>query len=246
MEAIKPGERRLLSYATDLGLIVDSKLDSGRERVTRTRIYRGTLTTTSELREKKTYIVRNEDTTVRTLVIEHPARPEWKLAEDAPNPDEKAVGLYRFRLNVEPKTTEKLLIKETKPLYIEYSLSSITDDQIWSLLLQKSISPEIEKALRSIVAQKNVVADFDAKIKAQQKTIEQIFTDQGRLRENMKALKGSAEEKALLQRYAKQLDDEETQLDALRKKKLDTEAEQQSANGALQKMIQGLQMDVIL
>jgi hypothetical protein len=246
MEAIKPGERRLLSFATDLGLLVDTKLDSGRERVTRTRIYRGTMTTTSELREKKIYIVRNEDTTVRTLVIEHPARPGWKLAEDAPKPEEKAVGLYRFRLNVEPKTTEKLLINEAKPLYTQYSLSSITDDQIWSFLLQKSINADIEKALRSIVAQKKVVADLDAKIKGQQKTIDQIFTDQGRLRENMKALKGSAEEKALLQRYTKQLDDEETQLDALRKKKQDTEAEQQSTEGALQKMIQELQLDVTL
>jgi hypothetical protein len=246
MEAIKPGERRLLSYATDLGLLLDTKLDSGRERVTRTRIYRGTMTTTSEVREKKTYIVRNEDTTARTLVIEHPARPEWKLAEDAPKPEEKAVGLYRFRVSVEPKKTEKLVINEAKPLYTQYSLSSITDDQIGSLLLQKSINPDIEKALRSIVAQKNVVADFDARIKAQQKTSEQIFTDQGRLRENMKALKGSAEEKALLQRYTRQLDEEETQLDTLKKKKQDTEAELQVANGALQKMIQELQMDVIL
>jgi hypothetical protein len=246
MEAIKPGERRLLSYATDLGLIVDAKLDSGRERVTRARIYRGTMTTTSELREKRTYTVRNEDTMARTLVIEHPARPEWKLAQDAPKPEEKAVGLYRFRLNVEPKTTEKLVINEAEPVSTQYSLSSITDDQIWSFLLQKSINPEIEKALRAIVAQKNVVTNFDGTIKTEQKTIDQIFADQARLRENMKALKGSVEEKTLLQRYTRQLDDEETQLDALRKKKQDTEAEQQLANAALQKMIQELQMDVTL
>jgi len=246
MEAIKPGERRLLSYATDLGLLIDAKLDSGRERVTRTRIYRGTMTTTSELREKRTYTVRNEDTTSRTLVIEHPARPEWRLAQDAPKPEEKAVGLYRFRLNVEPKTTEKLVVNEGEPVSTQYSLSGITDDQIWSFLLQNSINPEIEKALRTIVAQKNVVASVDATIKGQQKTIDQIFADQARLRENMKALKGSAEEKILLQRYTKQLDDEETQLDALRKKKQEIEAEQQSANTALQKMIQELRMDVTL
>ncbi len=246
MEAIKPGERRLLSYATDLGLLVDAKLDSGRERVTRVRIYRGTMTTTSEVREKKSYTVRNEDTTARILVIEHPARPEWKLGEDTPKPEEKALGLYRFRLSVEPKKTEKLVVNEAKPLNTQYSVSNVTDDQIGSFLMQRSINPDIEKALRAIVAQKNVVADFDAKIKAQQKTIDQIFTDQGRLRENMKALKGSAEEKALLQRYTKQLDEEETQLDALRRKKQDTEAEQQLANGALQKMIQELQMDVTL
>ena len=245
-EAIKPGERRLLSYATDLGLLVDAKQESGRERVTRVRINRGALTTTSEEREKKTYIVRNEDTTPRELVIEHAARPEWKLAEDGPKPEEKASGLYRFRLNIEPKKTERLVVNEAKPLYTQYALNSVTDEQIEFFLRQKSINPEIEKALRGIVSQKKVVADFDAMIKVQQKSIDQIFTDQGRLRENMKALKGSAEEKTLLQRYTKQLDEEETQLETLRKGKQVTETEQQLANAVLQKMIQELQLDVTI
>jgi hypothetical protein len=246
VEAIKPGERRLLSYATDLGLLVDTKLESARERVTRVRIYRGTMTTTSEDREKKTYIVRNEDTTPRMLVIEHPARPEWKLHEDGSEPEEKASGLYRFRLNVEPKKTERLVVSEAKPLYSQYELNAVTNDVIELLVRQKSINPDIEKALRAITAQKKVVADFDAAIKDQQKAIDQIFTDQGRLRENMKALKGSAEEKTLLQRYTRQLDEEESQLDALRKTKQDTEAQQKLANGVLYNMILELQMDVAL
>ena len=246
VEAIKPGERRLLSYATDLGLLVDAKLESARERVTRVRIYRGTMTTTSEDREKKTYIVRNEDTTPRTLVIEHPARPEWKLHEDGSKPEEKASGLYRFRLNVEPKKTERLVVNEAKPLYSQYELNVITNDLIELLVRQKSINPDIEKALLAITAQKKVVADFDAAIKDQQRASDQIFADQGRLRENMKALKGSAEEKTLLQRYTRQLDEEETQLDALRKTKQNTEAQQKLANGVLYNMILELQMDVAL
>jgi len=246
VEAIKPSERRLLSYATDLGLLVDTKLESAKERVTRVWINRGTMTTTSEDREKKTYIVRNEDTTPRMLVIEHPVRQEWKLAEDSPKPEEKASGLYRFRLSLEPKKTERLVINEAKPLYTQYALNGITDDQIGAFLLQKSINADIEKALRSITAQKNLVADFDAKMKAQQKMIDQIFTDQGRLRENMKALKGSAEERALLQRYTKQLDEEETQLDALRKQIQETQVHREKANEGLQKMIGDLQMDVVL
>jgi len=246
VEAIKPGERRLLSYATDLGLLVDTKQDSGHERVTRVRIYRGTMTTTREEREKKIYIVRNEDTTPRTLVIEHAARSEWKLAEDGPKPEEKASGLYRFRLSVEPKKTERLVVNEAKPLYTQYAVNGATDDQIELFLRQKSINSDIAKALRAIVAQKNVVADFDEKIRAQQKVIDQIFTDQGRLRENMKALKGSAEEKTLLQRYTKQLDEEETELGTLRKGKQATEKEQQLASAVLQHMIQELQLDVTL
>jgi len=246
VEAIKPGERRLLSYATDLGLLVNTKQESAQERVTRVWIYRGTMTTTSEDREKKTYIVRNEDTTPRTLVIEHPARPEWKLREEGAKPEEKAAGLYRFRLNVEPKKTERLVVNEAKPLYSQYELNAVTNEEVELLLRQQSINADIEKALRTITAQRNVVADLDGTIKEQQKAIDQIFTDQGRLRENMKALKGSAEEKTLLQRYTKQLDEEETQLDALRKKKQDNEAAQKLANSVLQKMIQEVQMDVRL
>ena len=246
VEAIKPGEKRLLSYATDLGLLVDAKLESTQERVTRVRIKHGVMTATSEERAKKTYIVRNEDVTPRTLVIEHPARPEWKLRDEAARPDEKAAGLYRFRVKVESKQTERLLVNEAKPVYTQYSVSAITEDQIGLFLVQKSVNPEIEKALRAIIAQKKAVADLDTVLKEQQETIERIFSDQGRLRENMKALKGSTEEKALLQRYTRQLDEEETQLDVIRKKKLKTEASQKLANGVFQNMVQELQMDVTL
>lgn len=246
LEAIKPGERRLLSYATDLGLLVDTKDESTRERVTRVLITHGNMAAISEEREKKTYIVRNEDTTPRTLIIEHPARPEWKLAQDALQPEEKAAGLYRFRLNVEPKKTERLVINEAKPQFTQYELKTVTDDQIELMLQQKTINADVEKALRKITSQKNVVAEYDGQVKIQQKQMDQIFADQARLRENMKSLKGSAQEKALLQRYTKQLDDEETQLDALRKKKQDLETQQQLSDLLLRNMIQQLQMDVTL
>ena len=51
-DAIKPGEKRLLSYAADLGIRVDSKAESEPQRVTRVRIIRGAMIQTSELRER--------------------------------------------------------------------------------------------------------------------------------------------------------------------------------------------------
>ena len=51
-----------------------------------------------------------------------------------------------------------------------------------------------------------------------------IDKDQGRLRENMKALKGSPEEKALLQRYTNQRDSQEDRLAALQKQAADLKA----------------------
>jgi hypothetical protein len=59
----------------------------------------------------------------------------------------------------------------------------------------------------------------------------------------MKALRGSAEEKALLLRYTKQLDDQETQLAGLRKKIQDTETQRDAANEKLEQMINDLQLE---
>ncbi len=80
MDPLKAGEKRLLSYAADLGLRVTTSVGSEAERVRRVRIVHGVMYQTNEVREKKTYTVRNEDTSARTLIIEHPLRPGWSLS----------------------------------------------------------------------------------------------------------------------------------------------------------------------
>jgi len=154
--------------------------------------------------------------------------------------------VYRFRVSVDPKKTEKLVINETRPNYTAYALINVTNDQIDLFVRQRYINPEVEKALRAIAARKSSAADLNAQVQLLQKNIDQIFADQGRLRENMKALKGSAEEKVLLQRYTRQLDEEETQLDTLRKKQKETEALRDQVNAEIAKMIADLDIDTTL
>ena len=62
----------------------------------------------------------------------------------------------------------------------------------------------------------------------------------------MKALRGSSEEKALLQRYTGELDQQETQLDTLRKNIQSTEAQRDKANDQLQTMIDNVHLESIL
>jgi hypothetical protein len=59
----------------------------------------------------------------------------------------------------------------------------------------------------------------------------------------MKALRGSAEEKALLQRYMQQLNDLENQLEKLRKDADQLNAQRDRADEALDQMIQDLSFD---
>src|SRR5712691_9759338 len=73
-DPIKPGERRLLSYATDLGLLAEAQKNNQPQHVTRVKISKGVLTQVSELHERTLYTARNQDDAARTVVIEHPAR----------------------------------------------------------------------------------------------------------------------------------------------------------------------------
>jgi hypothetical protein len=242
-ETIKPGERRLLSYATDLGLLVEAVQTSQPIHVTRVKIYKGTMTQVSELHESVLYTVRNQDESVRTLVIEHPARVGTVLAKGTKVPDEFAPGVYRFKVEVAAKATASLPVEEVRVLSSAYQIADLDNDQIGVFVQNGTLTPDMAQALKKISAQKAVVSKLEAEMENRQKDIDRIVEDQARLRENMKALKGSAEEKALLQRYTRQLDQQETQLETLRKTIQDTEAERDKANEELERRVAGLELE---
>jgi hypothetical protein len=245
-DAIKPGEKRLLSYAADLGVRVDSKIESEPQQVTHVRIVRGVMIQTSELRQDTSYTIRDDDTTPRAVLIEHPLRAGWVISESGPKPEETTSSAHRFRENIEPKGTTKFTIRETKPLESRFQLTNLTDDQITLFSQQKSINPEIAAAFHKIVEQKERIAALDAEISRREEATQKIYDDQQRLRENLKALKGSAEERALTQRYTQQLADQETRLETLQRESEDFQAKRDKAQSDLNATIENLSFDADL
>ena len=245
-DPIKPDERRLLSYATDLGMLVRSSGAVWPQRFTHVAIAHGVMIRTGEEREKKTYTIRNEDNAPRTLVVEHPLRMGWNLSSDTMHPEETTASAYRFRVALGAKQSSTLEITEIHPLQSTVELTNITDDQVAVLLKEGSINDDVKQALQKILDQKAQVASLNDEAESRDDTISGIYDDQQRLRENLKALKGSAEEKALTQRYTQQLSEQETRLDKLRSEKEDFEKKSAAAQEQLDKMIEDLAMDVTL
>jgi len=240
MDPVKPGEKRLLSYASDLALLVDAKQDAADpERVTSLRIARGVMIMQREVREKRTYTVRNEDSKARTVVIEHPNRAGWKLTS-AVKPDETAPNVYRFRFQAAPRATASLTVEELRALDTSYQVTSFTDDQLATFVKERTLTPEVERALRTIVAKKNEVAAVNSELADRMRETEQIFKDQERLRENLKALGGRTEEKALVGRYTRQLDEQETRLDVIKRETAEREAKRAKLQAELDALVQGL------
>ena len=246
MAAIKPGEKRILSYAADLGVLVDAKEKADNQHVAKVVIAHGTMTQSTEERQENTYTIRNRDASPRAVVIEHPARPGWKLTDDDAKPVESSASFHRFRLTVDPKTTATLLVKEYRPITNSYALTNVSDSQIKFFLDQKMINAEVEKALRRILLQKNDIAGLDALIAGRRTQVTSISDDQQRVRENMKALKGSAEEKALVERYVRELNEQEDRVQALRSEISELQQKREAAQSTLNGMIDALQMEATL
>jgi hypothetical protein len=85
------------------------------QRVSRCIVNKGAMIHESEAREKKTYTFRNEDKSARTILVEHPVRPEFRLRNDI-KPVETAAGWMRFRIPVASKQTVEFVVDESRPI----------------------------------------------------------------------------------------------------------------------------------
>jgi hypothetical protein len=245
MEVLHPGERRLLSYAADTAVHVTGENESESRAATRVTILHGVMKIKREERDATTYTIHNADTTPRQVVVEHPIREGWKLAEDL-KPAEAGSSHYRFRVAVGPDKTEKLVVNESRPEESSIFVSTITDNQVAALVQEKTIKAPAEAALRKVIDKKNEIAGVDQEIRSRQAEMESIDHDQARLRENMKALKGSAEEKTLLQRYTKQLDGQEDRLAELQKEIKEQRMKRAALQSQLDAMVEVLALDETL
>jgi hypothetical protein len=216
VEPLKPGETRLVSYGTDLAVQVDARNTTEAGRYVRVTARGGVMVAEVESRSRWTYRVRNEDATARTLVIEHPARTGWSMGADGPRPDETTPSALRFRLQVGARSEASLVVPERQVSHLEVSVGEVDDDQL-QIYAEGGLDAEaIRRALRPIREKQAQIRNTEARGEELMMQEHTLVSDQARLRENMKALRGSAEERALTLRYTRQLGTLEDRLVGLR------------------------------
>jgi hypothetical protein len=236
VDPLKAGERRLISYAADLGVMVDARRQGGDPRIFKVRARDGIFTQETEERVTWTYRARNDNAAPTTLVVEHRLASGWKLAEGQ-TPTESTTDAQRFRVVLPPEKETALEVREVRQGQSTITIGNV-DDLLLTRLVQSGVSASaLESALRPIIAKKTEVANLERQIQSLETERATIVSDQQRLRENMKALRGSAEEKQLLQRYTRQLDEQENRLDALKQEVTRISGQLTKARGELNALI---------
>ena len=201
LETIHPDERRLLSYAGDAAVHVKYSEESSEKPFSRIRIAKGLMLLTREQRKSNKYTIRIADTEPRQVIVEYPAEEDWTLTPTTPKPEESSESFHRFRVPVEAGKTAELTVEAIHPEETRFELTNLDDDEVALLMQQQRVTSAMQESFNKILKQKTKVGDISRQISERKRESDQIAADQNRIRENMKALKGTSEEKALLQRY---------------------------------------------
>ncbi len=235
VEPLKPSERRLISYAADLGVRVLAADREQSSRTVRVRSQEGFLLVDRQERREQTYQIRNEDGSARAVIIEHPIESGWKLVE-GPRPEETSADAHRFRVAVNARAEAALTVRETLAGETRLSITEITDDEIIAIAGTGVSADALRRELEPVLAKRRELSLLEGRLFALGRELTRITEDQARVRENMKALRGSAEERLLLQRYTRQLDADETRLDAIRQDSAKLSADIEGIRGELTRL----------
>ena len=190
---LPPGDDRLISYAVDLSVRVDSKSEgSSDDDAIALQIVKGVLIVTSKQVSSQTYTIKNTSAAKRTVLVEHPLRSGWKLVTPK-EPGERTESLYRFEVQVEAAKTAKLTVDEERPLRQTVALTSAETDHVAMLVSAPKISAELKAALQKIVAMKTAISDIDNQIDEKDERLDEIGEEQARIRKNMEQLDRKSE-----------------------------------------------------
>jgi hypothetical protein len=228
METLKAGDKRLISYAVDLGTRITSAFDSKQAVVRELHASRGVLTTKMAADETRTYTIRNVDQKAKTLILEHPLRSNYALLNQKPS--EKTPSAYRFEIQLAADATQEFPVSEERVFDQTYAVTSLTPDAILSYVQNRALSDAGRTQLQRIAAQKSQIAENDRALAGTRTQIADLTSDEERIRQNIQSLNAVSGQQQQVQNYARQIDAHEQQLADLR----DAQAEQQKRKAALE------------
>lgn len=238
METLKAGDKRLISYAVDLGTRITEVFDSKAAIVREIHANRGILTTKLAAEETRTYTVRNVDQKAKTLIIEHPLRPGYELLNQKPS--EKTANAYRFEIKLGPNATERFPVSQERIYDQTYSLSSLTPDVLVTYVHNKSLSDAARKQLQQVADKKAQVTDNTESLQDLETQVHSLTSDEDRIRRNIESLSRVSGQQQQVQNYARQLDSHEQQLAGLRDRQAELQKQRTALEGELNKMMLAL------
>jgi hypothetical protein len=227
MERLKPREKRLISYALDLGTRVSIENNNDVQPVRLIKVVDGVFQAHYFRHDQKTYKVTNQTDRKKVIYIEHPVRKDWGLADNSAKPEVTTDRYYRFRVELDPFAQVLVPVVERLGLMDSYQLSSFSRDQLDLFISRNYIDAATRQKLEKLINLRQQINQVGVQLQVFQQEEERIAEDQKRLRENIEALAKTAEAKALIARYIAKADEQETRMEQIETERKAAQAEKE-------------------
>ena len=243
MERLKPSEQRLISFALDLGTLVNVRTKEDRAPTFLVRVVNGVFQAHYYQTNKKTYVLTNQTDKPRVVYVEHPVREGWVLSDDTQKPDGKSARYYRFRIALASHEKVELPVTERRALMDTYALHNFSRPDLELFIAKRYIDATTRTTLEKIIDLKSQMATASSRLDAIDNEVTEIGEDQQRLRDNIKALTATTEARQLIARYVAKADSQETRLEQLNKEKQELTGTVNRLQQELQSVVRTLTLD---
>ena len=238
VETLKAGDKRLISYAVDLGTSVTEAFGSNATVVREFHASHGIITTKVAAEETRTYTIKNVDRKAKTLILEHPLRQGYTLLNQKPS--EKTPTAYRFEIPLTANATREFVINEERVYETSNAVTSLTPDAIVSYIQNRALSDAGRRQLQRIADQKSQIAETQAALTEAQNQVRDLTADETRIRQNIQSLNTVSGQQQQVQTYARQLDQHEQQLATLRDRQAELQKKKSAQDAELNKLLESL------
>jgi hypothetical protein len=236
IDNLPPGQERLLSYGIDLEMLVDNTKNTQSSAVLTAKIYKGSLIVDRRLVMSRDYLADNKGDKDKVLVIEHPVQQGWKLV-DTQKPYETTQTLYRFQGNAPAKKVTTLTVKEE--LVRSEAIAMLPTDIAQLVLYSRTgeIPVAVRDALARAIQLKQAMIDTERHMAERTQQINDITTEQNRIRENMKTVGPTTQ---YYQRLLAKLNEQESSIERLRQERDDLTKKRETQRKELEDYLNAL------
>jgi hypothetical protein len=203
---LAPGESRLLPFAVDRGLRIESTVEAD-GRIVALRITDGVLVLDRVERRAVRYRIEPLPGEARTVVLEQPREPGFRLVEPAAVAESER--FWRIERRLEAGERLELPVVVERP---ELALVDLDPAELRLLFAGTSLPPALERAMAEIARIRARIGEAAARAARLERERSELVAEQDRLRANLAAVPAGSD---LARRYLARLGASDDRLEAL-------------------------------
>lgn len=210
LDTMKPEEMRIIPFAVDLSIRVESSQESTESEILRVEGTSNALLTYRRRIKNTVYRFHSQSSKAKLCWLEHASESGWELVPSQ-SPQETTKDGYRFKFDLPAKQVTKFEVKTQSETYHHFDYYNLSEDQLQWFHTSGFINDASLALLQEIVKLAFETRTINVQRNQLKNELSNSENEQQRLRRNLESLGTSSDEVRLRSRYVQKLEQLETQ-----------------------------------